>query len=185
MMRAVDRRRFCALLVGAAAGVALAPPIARADTVALSWDMLIPRSSNSIVDEVLRSMEKAAQDAGLLGIIPHGGYTPPPLTGPGSLVDAYDGRDVSLPGYVVPLEFDGQGTRLFLLVPFYGACIHVPPPPPNQIVLVEAEAPYPLQDYFETVVAYGEFNRLQTETELAEVGYRISARKVEAYEPEY
>jgi hypothetical protein len=44
-------------------------------------------------------------------------------------------RRIKLPGYVVPIESDDQGRMTeFFFVPFFGACIHVPPPPPNQIV---------------------------------------------------
>ena len=48
-----------------------------------------------------------------------------------------DGRAIRIPGFVVPLEFnDDQAVTQFFLVPYFGACIHVPPPPPNQIILV-------------------------------------------------
>ena len=53
-----------------------------------------------------------------------------------TLVDALDGRDVEIPGYALPLEYAGTEISEFLLVPYVGACIHVPPPPPNQIVHV-------------------------------------------------
>mgnify|MGYP005712412571 CR=1 FL=1 len=43
-------------------------------------------------------------------------------------------KEVKLPGYVIPLEYYGREINTFLLVPYIGACIHVPPPPPNQIV---------------------------------------------------
>src|SRR5262245_61660808 len=44
---------------------------------------------------------------------------------------ALEGKLVRLPGYVLPLEFSGKKVTEFLLVPWYGACIHTPPPPPN------------------------------------------------------
>ena len=53
-----------------------------------------------------------------------------------TLVDALDGQDVEIPGYALPLEYSGTEISEFLLVPYVGACIHVPPPPPNQIVYV-------------------------------------------------
>ncbi len=52
---------------------------------------------------------------------------------------ALDGKPVRIPGYLLPLEFDGDKVTEFLLVPYVGACIHTPPPPPNQIVHVKAE----------------------------------------------
>ena len=57
-----------------------------------------------------------------------------------------NGQYVKLPGYVVPLESDAGGLLSeFLLVPYYGACIHVPPPPSNQIVYVRLNKPYLLK----------------------------------------
>lgn len=48
-----------------------------------------------------------------------------------------NGKKVRIPGFVVPIEYDGeQNITAFFLVPYFGACIHVPPPPPNQIVFV-------------------------------------------------
>ena len=53
-----------------------------------------------------------------------------------------DGKPVRIPGYLLPLEFDGDRVTEFLLVPYVGACIHTPPPPPNQIVYVKTAEPY-------------------------------------------
>jgi len=52
---------------------------------------------------------------------------------------ALDGKPVRIPGYLLPLEFDDGKVTEFLLVPYVGACIHTPPPPPNQIVHVKTE----------------------------------------------
>ena len=46
-----------------------------------------------------------------------------------------------LPGYVVPLEEVKGELKEFLLVPYFGACIHSPPPPANQIVHVTSRTP--------------------------------------------
>ncbi|PZP34429.1 MAG: DUF3299 domain-containing protein [Roseateles depolymerans] len=56
---------------------------------------------------------------------------------------ALDQRRVALQGYVVPLELAWRGLAEFLLVPYFGACIHSPPPPPNQIVRVQLREPQP------------------------------------------
>lgn len=51
--------------------------------------------------------------------------------------EEYNNQRVRLPGFIVPLEFDeNQNVTSFFLVPYFGACIHVPPPPPNQIIYV-------------------------------------------------
>lgn len=155
----------------ASAGSAEAP-------IELGWKDLIPKGQMTAVEEFLRQSLGENSD-GMLGMVPHGSISNPQSAA--KLVTEYDGKTVKLPGYVVPLDYDGEGSKTFLLVPFVGACVHVPPPPPNQIVLVEADEAYPLKDYFEAVIVTGPFNRFQSETELAEVGYRIEGRKVEPY----
>ena len=55
---------------------------------------------------------------------------------------ALDGKQVRIPGYLLPLEFDDDRVTEFFLVPYVGACIHTPPPPPNQIVHVKASEGY-------------------------------------------
>ena len=72
-----------------------------------------------------------------------------------------------LGGYVVPLDFDGSKVTGFLLVPYMGACIHVPPPPPNQIVYVHTKEPIEIDEIFEAVYATGTFEADLMSTELA------------------
>lgn len=55
---------------------------------------------------------------------------------PSELLRQLDGRIVRLPGYIVPLDDFADAVTEFLLVPYFGACIHTPPPPPNQMVHV-------------------------------------------------
>ncbi|MGB1007610.1 MAG: DUF3299 domain-containing protein, partial [Thalassobaculaceae bacterium] len=57
-------------------------------------------------------------------------------------VGALDGQTVRLPGFVLPLTENGAAGDEFLLVPYVGACIHSPPPPPNQMVLVVPAGSY-------------------------------------------
>ena len=73
------------------------------------------------------------------------------------LVTDWVGDRVRLPGYVVPLDFEGTRVTGFLLVPYMGACIHVPPPPPNQIVYVRTKEPIEIDEIFEAVYATGTF----------------------------
>lgn len=66
-----------------------------------------------------------------------------------------DGNLVRLPGYALPLQTMERGVTEFLLVPFVGACIHVPPPPPNQVVLAQLESAYKLNDLYDPVLITG------------------------------
>jgi hypothetical protein len=101
------------------------------------------------------------------------------------VVDALDGREVRLPGFVVPLETDATEISEFLLVPYFGACIHVPPPPPNQTVYVVTAdgAPY-RGELFDTVWVEGRMRVEHFSDDLGDAGYRIENARVSAYEEE-
>ena len=86
-----------------------------------------------------------------------------------------------LPGYVVPIEFSNTGVTEFSLVPFFGACIHVPASPPNQLVWVTTESPYNSKGIYEAVNVIGIFNTESTTTQLAEIGYTLLADSIEPY----
>lgn len=94
---------------------------------------------------------------------------------------ALDGVEISLAGYIIPLEVTAEGTTSFVLVPFIGACIHVPPPPPNQLVFVETEAPWPSDKLWEAVLVTGPLRANIQRTEVAEVGYEIRATAIEKF----
>ena len=95
------------------------------------------------------------------------------------VVDELDGQEVELPGFVVPLDFEGSRTFEFLLVPFFGACIHVPPPPPNQIVFVKTATGYPLKSLFETVTVTGVISTQAHQIGVGDAGYTMQATLVE------
>jgi hypothetical protein len=101
------------------------------------------------------------------------------------VVEALDGREVRLPGFVVPLETDATEIAEFLLVPYFGACIHVPPPPANQTVYVITAdgAPYK-GELFDTVWVEGRMRIEHFSDDLGDAGYRIENARVSAYEEE-
>ena len=82
-------------------------------------------------------------------------------------------------GYVVPLDFEATNVKEFLLVPFVGACIHVPPPPPNQIIYVKTAQGFDVEGSFDPVYVTGTLKVASQYTGLAETGYAIDADKVE------
>jgi hypothetical protein len=98
---------------------------------------------------------------------------------PPAVVASLDGKRVQIGGYVVPLDFDATRVKEFLLVPFVGACIHVPPPPPNQIVYVKAEGGVDVKGTFDPVWVTGTLTVTPAFTGLAEAGYSLEAEKVE------
>ncbi len=94
---------------------------------------------------------------------------------------ALDGALVRLPGYVVPLEQTAQGLRELLLVPHYGACIHTPPPPANQIVHVRLDTPARSVGTMDTVWISGRLQVARSETSEAVSGWKLAGQRVERY----
>ena len=107
------------------------------------------------------------------------------------VVEELNGERVRMPGYLLPLELEGTRVTEFFLVPYVGACIHVPPPPPNQIVLVRMtdNESYQSEKLFEPVWVTGVISTSSTVQELYLVdgaadintGYSIAASRVEPY----
>jgi len=93
-----------------------------------------------------------------------------------------DGKLVRLPGFVVPLDdFQDQGSE-FLLVPYYGACVHTPPPPPNQIVMVGMSGKKSIKlNLFDAVWLSGRLKIASVESPYGTVGFQLEGMKVEPY----
>ncbi|MBU3055380.1 DUF3299 domain-containing protein [Pseudomonas indica] len=99
------------------------------------------------------------------------------------VVKALDGQEVKLPGYIVPLDVTDEGrVTEFLLVPYFGACIHVPPPPSNQIVHVRSELGVLMDALYQPFWVEGPLKVEHTSSELADAGYQIEASKIYPYE---
>ena len=95
--------------------------------------------------------------------------------------NAMDDTLVRIPGYIVPLEDGKTGMKEFLLVPYFGACIHTPPPPSNQIIYVK---PQPAPKGFhsmDTVWVSGKLKTLRSDTMMGASSYRMDALLVEPY----
>lgn len=93
----------------------------------------------------------------------------------------WNGQVVRLPGFIVPIEYSGTGITAFILVPFVGACVHVPPPPANQLVFVTTSIPYVSSGLFESINVIGRINVSTLSTEFAQTGYALSAERIEPY----
>lgn len=90
---------------------------------------------------------------------------------------------VRIPGYTVPFEFGANAEiKEFLLVPYYGACLHAPPPPPNQTVFVITDEPVRLRDLAQAVWIEGTLFTQTQESELADAAYTIRVDRIEKYE---
>lgn len=97
---------------------------------------------------------------------------------------ALQGRQVRIAGFVMPLAQPGDAIKRFLLVPYQGACVHTPPPPANQAIIVEpktaldaALAPYP-------VWVQGRLELRLERTPHMHAAYRLQAAVVERFDSE-
>ena len=97
------------------------------------------------------------------------------------VVDIYNGERVRVPGFIVPLEGTAELTTEFLLVPFFGACIHVPPPPSNQIVHVKMNQGVPVETLYDAVWVEGIFSTVRYSGDIAAAGYSMQGEAVLPY----
>lgn len=98
-------------------------------------------------------------------------------------VDALNGENIKLPGFIVPLEFDDDNAvTQFFLVPYFGACIHMPPPPPNQMVLVEYPEGLEMEALYTPFWVSGELSIQITENDLGTSAYAMQMDSIEVYE---
>jgi uncharacterized protein len=97
--------------------------------------------------------------------------------------NAMDGQTVRIAGYLVPLDETKAGLTQFLLVPYFGACIHTPPPPSNQIIEVRPTTPTKGLRAMDTVWVSGTLRTLRSDTYMGAASYRMQATLVEPYVP--
>ena len=166
MVRSLTRRSALAMLAGATA----VPKAAFADEVIdLDWEDLLPEGQTVIP----RALQSLIQHDG-----PDLSNQQPVSTGVRS---DWNGRIVRLPGFIVPIDTVGTAVTAFILVPYVGACIHVPPPPANQLVFVTTPEPYESAGLHAPVNVTGMFGVSAMSTHLAQIGYAISAEKIEPF----
>lgn len=92
-----------------------------------------------------------------------------------------NGAYIKMPGFIIPFDVSAQGVTNFMLVPYVGACIHVPPPPANQLVMVDAAQPWPSDNLWEAVWVTGVMRTQLQTTALGKTGYSIAADAMEVY----
>ena len=98
-------------------------------------------------------------------------------------IPEFDGKYIRLPGFVVPLVFDDeQRITEFLLVPFFGACIHLPPPPPNQVIYAKFEEGIVLDALYDPFWVSGKLTIEMIETDLSQAAYRMTVDTMTIYE---
>ncbi len=162
------------------------PSFAATEPVTIAWPDLMPKQT-AIPDDLDFGGGDAASDQsddpGLGGVVQHGMMPAfPGQTTPTDVVTEYNDVQVKIAGYVLPLDFINTDVKEFLLVPYVGACIHVPPPPPNQIIYVTSEDGIEIGGMFEPMWITGKLETASFSNELADVGYIMTLDASEPYE---
>lgn len=161
-----DRRALLAAL----GAFAVAPNGAFAeDFIDLEWSDLVPEGQPVIPPSIQSFIQHDGPGLSAQQPASHGVRTD------------WNGEIVRLPGFIVPIDYSGTGVTAFILVPFVGACVHVPPPPANQLVFVTTQEPYESSGLFEAVNVTGMFGTASTSTQLADIAYALSADHIEPF----
>ncbi len=183
--------------------IALASFIATAEAAepprTVYWEELMPEGDSETLDQQyaafyagiqqqLGSQESQslfdAGNAGGYGGIEEGSpLDVMPQLGTFNVVEEFDGERVRIPGFVLPFEYTASGKITeFLLVPYFGACIHTPPPPPNQIVYVTADKPVPLGEQWDAIWATGVLRAKSNMNDLGDAAYTLEIESWESYD---
>ena len=139
----------------------LIPEGFRADAVLDQYDpekIALLTDDDPLILEIMEKLQKAYQSAPVLG--------------------ALDGMPVRLGGYIVPIEVTPEGITEFLLVPYFGACIHTPPPPSNQIIFVKTDIPVQESELYNAVWVSGRLSVETENTDLATAGYTLYSEHI-------
>ncbi|GIB53907.1 hypothetical protein VCSRO93_1047 [Vibrio cholerae] len=140
------------------------------DVLQLDWLDLIPENERNLFDQQGMPMPD------------HNGTAPAKQQQLGTVRTELNGSRVKIPGFVIPLEGDDQKVTEFLLVPYFGACIHVPPPPPNQIIYVKFPKGAPVQELWDVIYVIGELKTESLSHDLAETAYTIIGTEIAEYD---
>jgi len=133
----------------------LIPEVSEDGYIYLEWDSLMPANYNGDPNDSSGSIK---------------------------LVDELIGKKISIPGFIVPLDGNGQVVYKFLFVPYMGACIHVPPPPPNQLIYADMEEGLILEEMWVPMEIFGTLGAEYVETEIGAAGYTMQIDKVRLFE---
>ena len=183
-------RRFISTIIAVA--ILLIQPLAvQAEPLVIGWENLVPKFlagkrmklpknaevlGNSTAQELNVSQAELEAFLGDIEIMKE--FQPKGIRLNGKL----NGKQVRIPGYVTPVGLNGDDITEFLLVPFLGACIHVPPPAANQIVYVKNAKGLKLAQVWEPIWLTGTMTTKSVTTILADVGYTMMEGVVEPYE---
>ena len=150
--------------------------------IEIGWEDLMPEGEEERLAQMYQSQMSMLYGAG--GGIAEGSAADAMVQiGTFNTVPELNGKKVRIPGYTVPFEYGAKAeVTEFLLVPYFGACIHAPPPPPNQTLFVMAEDPILLKDLAQAVWVEGVLTAQTQESDLADAAYTLTLTHIEKYE---
>jgi uncharacterized protein len=151
-----------------------ATPVSSQESRALDWDALLPERERSnyrpgpppAIHDYLGERAPGIRQNADFAVNP-----------------ALNGAHVKIPGFVVPLVMTETGVVIELfLVPYYGACIHVPPPPPNQIIYVKMQTGFRIKSLYDAYWISGELHTASKALPMASAAYTLTGAAAEPYE---
>ncbi len=171
----------------------------QSNTTTLSWDDLLPVGEEAELSRQqrefyadLNSKLSGLRQQTLADAARQGGYDQieegssldyMPQLGTFNVVAELDEERVRIPGFIVPLQSDGiEKYTEFLLVPYFGACIHLPPPPPNQVVYVTSAVPVNIERLAEAFFVEGRLTTRRQDTEFGNSAYSLELDTIMFYD---
>lgn len=138
--------------------------------ILLEYQAKPPESVSDLTEQILRSIQASSDEqyqAAMSSI---------------NTVDSFDDSAVAIPGFIVPIEYHSdQSPSLIFIVPYYGACIHFPPPPPNQIIFARLAPGFNNLDMMEAYLLTGVLTQELFEDPLGTSAYALDVAKIDAF----
>lgn len=165
--------------------------IAEGEALPIRWEDLMPEGAPEALEAEYEAFYRALEARyaadnsfdGALGMIEEGSdmdYMP--QFGSFDTVPDLEGVLVRIPGYVVPFDFEpGNRQTEFLFAPYMGACIHTPPPPPNQLIYVEASPAVKVDDLEAAYWLEGTLTSARQDSDLASAAYTLQLTRIAPY----
>lgn len=142
--------------------------------ITINWDDLLPEGEMERIEELYAASAVMAE-------MDHFGGQMPQI-GTFNVEPALIGQTVRMPGYILPLDYQpGGDITEFLLVPYFGACVHTPPPPPNQIVYVTSQEPVRVERLWAAVWVTGVMTADRHMNDLGDAAYTMQLIGHEPY----
>jgi uncharacterized protein len=152
--------------------LAIALTALAADIKQIEWDELLPAQERSRAQAPPAPVHDYLGEGGMAAM----------QAGSSEVNKTLDGTLVKIPGFIAPIALSNEGeVTEFFLVPYFGACIHVPPPPPNQIVYVKLAKPMPMENMYEAYWITGVLHAKSKGSRLGMASYSMDAQRMEIY----